>query len=59
MKFKRIILYIPESYDRHLKELVRQGRYRSRNEAIRKAILSLISKEVFCMRKLKRRMMLG
>jgi len=59
MRFKRILICIPESYDKYLKELVRQGRYRSKNEAIRKAILSLISNEVFCMRKLKRRMLLG
>jgi len=42
---KLITVYLPESYLEALDELVREGRYPSRAEAIRVAVRDLLNKE--------------
>jgi len=56
---KAISVHIPEPYLRQLNELVKEGKFKNRSEAIRKAILNLIIKYKVHPFKLKRRMMIG
>jgi len=56
---KAISVHIPETYIRTLDSLVREGKFKNRSEAIRKAILNLIIKYKVHPFKLKRRMLLG
>ena len=56
---KAISVHIPEPYLRQLNELVKEGKFKNRSEAIRKAILNLIIKYKVHPFKLKRRMLLG
>jgi len=56
-KMKLVTVHFPESMIEGLDELVRQGYYTSRSEAIRVAVRDLLKKQLYLMQRPKR--MLG
>jgi len=59
MRKRSVTVQLPESYIQLLDSLVKEGKFKNRSEAIRKAILNLIIKYKVHPFRLKKRMLLG